>query len=353
MEFVYEILAYQVGDKPLKVYVLAFLFFLALFVCFSIFKLSVLRKLKELAHNTKNNFDDELVLAVEKISPLFYFVIALYFPLQTLIEDPDIMKWIKGAVFVVVAYYVIGFILALFDYTLARVAVQRDGKNGQQAKTAFYGLKLILRIVIWVIAGMLVLSNLGLNMTSLVASLGIGSIAVALAVQNILKDLFSSFSIYFDRPFEIGDTIVIGDKQGNVKHIGLKTTRIQTLQGEELIISNSELTASQVQNFHRMKQRRVVMNLGVVYGTSLPKLKKLNELLKGIIEKTDQVELGRVHFKEFGEYSLNFEVVYTVLTGEYIDYMDRQQEINFAILRAFEKEGIEMAFPTQTVHVAK
>ncbi|MBI4232420.1 mechanosensitive ion channel family protein [Candidatus Peregrinibacteria bacterium] len=212
---------------------------------------------------------------------------------------------------------------------------------------------MLIKIVIWSVGGLLIFSNLGFDVTSLVTSLGIGGIAVALAVQNILGDIFSSFSLYFDKPFQVGDFIIAGEHSGRVKKIGLKSTRLETLQGEELVISNKELTTSRVQNFKKLKRRRVALNFGLIYETPVKKLRKVNDIVKEIIEGLDVVEFGRSHFSQFAAASLNFEVIYFVNSQEYEVYMDRQQEINLKIKEAFEKEKITMAYPTQTLYLKK
>ncbi len=190
-------------------------------------------------------------------------------------------------------------------------------------------------------------------MSGVVVGLGVGGIAIALAVQNTLSDVFSAFSIYFDRPFEIGDFVVIGDQSGTVTNIGMKSTRIRLLQGEELVISNKELTSTQVRNFKKLEKRRINFKLGVTYDTPLEKLKKIPDIVRQIIEAQEFADLDRVHFYEFGDFSLKFEIIYYVLVADYNKYMDIQQAINFAIKGAFEKEGIEMAFPTQTIFLNK
>ena len=195
------------------------------------------------------------------------------------------------------------------------------------------------------------LSNLGIEITPLVASLGVGGIAIAIALQSVLGDLFAAFAIYFDKPFKEGDFIIVGNDMGTVEKIGIKTTRIQTLQGQELVVSNSELTNSRVNNYKKMKERRVVTNIGVEYSTPTKKLKKINGIVKKAVETTKESRFDRVHFKAFGDFSLNFELVYYVTSPDYVKYMDVQQEINFKIREAFEKEKIVFAFPTQTIHV--
>ena len=211
----------------------------------------------------------------------------------------------------------------------------------------------IIKGVIWGFGILLVLSNLGINISSLLAGLGIGGIAVALALQNILGDLFSAFAIYLDKPFEVGDFIVVGESKGTVEKIGIKTSRLRALQGEELIISNKELTNARIQNFKKMKERRITFRLGVTYETPLEKLKKIPEIIKQIITSFEDTRFERAHFVQFGDFALIFEVVYYMTTPAYIDYLNTQEKINFKIKEIFEKENIEMAYPTQTIFLKK
>lgn len=345
-------LAYPVGANTLKEYCLALLLFLALFLTFKLFKRVVVKKLHNMAAKSENDFDDEIVKVIEDISPFFYYVLALYFPLKMLATSDAFDRGVEVVFIVVVVYQLVRFAQEFVSYLLELWASKNDEK-GMSARTTFQGLRVVVSIVVWSIGILLVLSNLGVNITSLVASLGIGGIAIALALQNILGDMFSSFSIYFDKPFVVGDYIVVGENDGTVKKIGLKTTRLETLQGEELVISNKELTTARVQNFKKLKTRRVVFGLGVVYDTSSAKLKMINELVEEVIKGVKGVEFNRSHFKTFGDFSLQFEIVYYVLSNEFVEYMNKQQEVNFGIRDAFEKEKIEIAFPTQTIHIEK
>jgi small-conductance mechanosensitive channel len=195
------------------------------------------------------------------------------------------------------------------------------------------------------------LDNFGVDITALVTGLGIGGIAVALAVQNILGDLFASLSIILDKPFVIGDFIIVDNYMGNIEHIGLKSTRVRSLSGEQLIFSNSDLLKSRIRNYKRMMKRRVVFAVGVVYQTAPEKLKVIPELIKKMIEAQELTEFDRVHFKEFGNFSLNYEAVYWVCSPDYKTYMDIQQAINLAIFEEFKTQGIEFAYPTQTLFV--
>lgn len=213
-------------------------------------------------------------------------------------------------------------------------------------------LRIVIAVALWTLGALLILSNLGVNIVSLVAGLGIGGIAVALAVQNILGDIFSSFALYLDRPFREGDFIIVGSHMGVVKKIGLKTTRIQALQGEEIIIANQELTSARVQNFKRMRERRVLFRFGVTHDATPAQLRAVAGIVRKVIEDNPLARFDRAHFAAFGESSLDFEVVYYVGSGDYNAYMDLQQEINLAIYERLRAEGVAFAFPTRTVHLA-
>lgn len=205
--------------------------------------------------------------------------------------------------------------------------------------------------MLWSVIVLLTLDNLGFDVTALVAGLGIGGVAVALAVQKILGDLFASLSIVLDKPFVIGDFIIVGEHLGTVEHIGLKTTRIRSLSGEQLIFSNSDLLGSRIRNFKRMYERRVVFTIGVVYQTPLEKLALIPSIIREIIESQKPVRFDRSHFKEYGAFSLNFETVYWVQNPDFNTYMDIHQAINLEIYRRFTREGIEFAYPTQTLFI--
>jgi small-conductance mechanosensitive channel len=198
---------------------------------------------------------------------------------------------------------------------------------------------------------LLALDNMGVNITGLVAGLGIGGIAVALALQNILGDLFASLSIILDKPFVIGDFIVVDQLMGTVEHVGLKTTRIRSLSGEQVIFSNAGLLQSRIRNFKRMAERRVVFTVGVTYQTPYEKLARISALLREAVELQQGVRFDRAHFKEYGDFALVYEIVYFVTSPDYNKYMDIQQAINFEIYRRFQQEGLEFAYPTQTLFV--
>lgn len=209
------------------------------------------------------------------------------------------------------------------------------------------------KLVLWSLALLLILQNAGIDVTALVAGLGIGGIAIALAAQNVLGDLFASLSIVLDKPFVLGDFIIVDQHMGTVEHIGVKTTRLRSLSGEQLIFSNADLLKSRISNYKRMRERRVVFTVGVTYETPLEKLSALSAALGDIVRAQGRVRLDRAHFKSFGDSALIFEVVYYVLDADYNVYMDVQQAINLALVEHFQRQGIEFAYPTQTIYLGK
>jgi len=214
------------------------------------------------------------------------------------------------------------------------------------AAAAFLG-----KLAIWTVVALLVLDNLGVKVTTLVAGLGIGGVAIALAVQNILGDLLASVSIVLDKPFEVGDFIIVGELMGTVENVGLKTTRVRSLSGEQLIFANHDLLGSRIRNFKRMNERRAVFSIGVTYETPHAKLAAIPAMLRAVVESQPEVRFDRAHFARYGDFALIFEVVYNVLKPDMHVYMDTQQAINLEIFRRFEAEGIAFAYPTQTLYV--
>ena len=214
----------------------------------------------------------------------------------------------------------------------------------------------LVKFILWIVGLLFLLSNLGLDISTALAGLGVGGIAVAIAAQGILGDLFSYFVIFFDKPFEIGDFVVFGDKAGIVERIGIKSSRIRVLSGEVLIISNSDLTTSRIHNYKQMKRRRVVFSLRVTYETKQEHVEEIPSIIRSVIESVSTIEgvtCDRTHFQAFGAYSLNFETVYYVPSPDYAVYMDVQQEIYQKIFRIFNEKGIEFAYPTQKLYAAQ
>lgn len=207
------------------------------------------------------------------------------------------------------------------------------------------------KIVLWSVILLLALDNMGIDITALITGLGIAGIAVALSLQNILGDLFASISIVVDKPFLVGDFIVVGNYMGTVERVGLKTTRIRSLSGEQLVYSNSELLKSAVQNYKQMRERRILFTLGVAYRTPYEKLAAIPTIIREVIAAQPNTRFDRAHLKEFGEFALRFEVVYFMLVPDFNAYMDVHQAVHLALLRRFREEGIEFAYPTRIVHL--
>jgi small-conductance mechanosensitive channel len=324
---------------------LATLSFIVLLI--KVFKRIGLRYLKKWSLNTETTLDDFLLETTEKsFIPLFYLG-ALHLSLNILTLTPKIDSVIHVASLIFITFFILLIITALlkkFVFSFIKSTENSETKE-KQAK----GLLIILNCVIWVLGIVFIIDNLGYNVTTLITGLGIGGIAIALAAQTILGDLFSYFVIFFDKPFEIGDFIIVENNTGTIEYVGIKTTRIRTLSGEQLICSNTYLTNAQVHNYKRMEKRRVVFNLGVTYQTETEKIKMIPHKVQEIIESKTEVLFDRGHFSGFGNFSLDFEFVYYVLSAEYNIYMDKQQEIYFDILSRFEEEKIEFAYPTQTI----
>jgi small-conductance mechanosensitive channel len=240
--------------------------------------------------------------------------------------------------------------MGLTNYVVQRWRRQQIMHDPGMA-TAVGALGFIAKLGLWAVLSITALANMGVDITAFVASLGIGGIAVALALQNVLGDLFASLSIVLDKPFVIGDFVVVDDLQGTVEHVGLKTTRIRSLSGEQIVFSNSDLLSSRVRNFKRMQERRIVFPVGVTYDTPASKLRAIPGIIEEAVGAQERARFDRSHFKAFGDFSLDFETVYYVTVPDYAAYMDVQQEVNLALVDAFSQDGIEFAFPTQTLHL--
>jgi small-conductance mechanosensitive channel len=303
------------------------------------------------AKKTKTNLDDEILKNIKK--PIYFFVllIGIYSGLQVL-SFLDDFETLLLFIFTLVEILLVTFIITRIVNVLVAWYAEKQKKKGVSEHILFV-LKRIINGFIFLFAFLFILYVLRIDLSGVVVGLGVGGIAIAFALQSVLSDAFSAFSIYFDKPFEIGDFIIVGDYAGTVKKIGMKSTRVQLLQGEELVIANSVLTTTNVRNFKKMRKRRINFTFGVIYGTPVKKLKSIPSLVRSIIEKNNLTQVERIHFKEFGDFSLNFEVVYHINSKDYAKFLDIQQEINLAIAEAFEKEGIEMAFPTQTIFLQK
>ena len=335
--------------NTLRDWVIAFSVILGLMLLARLFRKLIFRRLKDWAGRTESKLDDLGVRIIERsILPLIYLA-GVYAGLSYLDFTPRVERALRVGFMIAGTFFVLRLISSFIRFSLLRAIKGHDNREAKEKQLR--GILFVINVLVWVIAFVFLLDNLGYNITAVITGLGVGGIAIALASQVILGDLFSYFVIFFDRPFEIGDAIQVDDKLGTVEYIGIKTTRLRTLSGEQLIVSNTNLTNSRVHNFKRMSTRRIQFSLGVVYRTPAGKLRRIPDIVKNIITSYPDLVYDRGHFSGYGSFSLNFEFVYIVQTADFNLYMDRQQQIYFAIFDAFEKEGIEFAYPTQELLV--
>jgi len=346
-----ELLNQIYWSNTLLNYLISLFSSIILIISIKIFRRFVLIRLKKWAQKTKTTVDDFIVDSIKKIIiPLGYFA-SFYISINMLTLNPTLKKAIDVLAVALITIFAARFLTDLSGYGF-KLYLKARAKNISLERSLNSILR-IIKFLVWALAIMFFLDNLGFKISTVIAGLGIGGIAIGLAAQAILKDLFSYFSILFDRPFEIGDFIILGDYLGTVEYIGAKTTRIRSLGGEQLIFSNTDLTDSRIRNYKRMDKRRVVFRLGVTYQTTLKQLKEMPEIIENVIKNVKNTVFDRAHFFSYGDFSLIFEIVYYVIGSDYNKYMDIQQEINIALKEEFEKRGIEFAYPTQTLFISK
>jgi small-conductance mechanosensitive channel len=307
--------------------------------------------LKNIARRTSGNFDDILVKAADKfLIPYIYLFINYNIIRQLQLSEK--VEQILGVSAIGVTIY---FVARLINFIIqSGVLLYMEQKNEPPERMKqLTGVLIVVKILVWSMALLMLIDNLGYDVTTIVAGLGIGGIAIALAAQSILSDLFSYFVIFFDKPFEIGDFIIVGSSAGTVEKIGIKTSHVRSIDGEQLVMPNAELVKDVIRNFKRLERRRIVFNIGVVYYTKAEKLKEIPGMIKEIIEDMPNATFDRAHLKSFGDFSINYEVVYYVESADYLLYMDTNHAISIRLFEKFEMEKIEFAFPTQTLLINK
>lgn len=347
-----KFLDWMVYNNSVKVWIIAILIFLISLIALKIIKRFIVRKLGAFAKRTKSSVDDIILLFIEKTTTLMLLFLAFFGGSLVLSLSQTTRHVIQSIVILVLLIQVTIWGDAIISFGLERYKKKNIEKNASEV-TTMTAIAFIGRLFLYSIIILLSLDNLGINITALITGLGIGGVAVALAVQNILSDLFASLSIVLDKPFVVGDFIIVDNYLGTVEHIGLKTTRVRSLSGEQLIFANNDLLKSRIRNYKRMYERRVVFSIGVTYNTPYEKLAVIPGMIREIIESKEQVRFERAHFKSYGDFSLNFEIVYWVKNPDYNVYMDIQQAINLELFQKFAENGIEFAFPTQTIYLEK
>jgi len=345
-----ELLSRQFLGNTVQAYGTALLCFAAVLAGALFLHSQFLARLKKLTEKTETDFDDFIVNLLAKITTAELAFLALYVAARALSLSGGVSKVLHIALVIVLSLRAVQLLQGIVGYAVKK-ASENMGITDAHASSAMDHLQFFLNAALWIGALLFVLDNLGVNVTAAVAGLGIGGLAVAMAAQSIFKDLFSSFVIFMDKPFKVGDFIIVGDMMGVVDHIGIKTTRIRSLTGEMLIFSNSDLTSSRIRNYKDIQRRPVAYAFGVTYETPYDKVKAIPDMVREIFAADENAELDRVHFKAYGDFALQFELVYYVLSGDYAVYMDSQQKFNLALMKRFQDEGIEFAYPTQTVHL--
>jgi small-conductance mechanosensitive channel len=342
-----EILNYKYWNNSLLSYITAAAIFIVGMLLIRFLRRCILNRLKKWAAVSSNKVDDFIVSGIEhSLIPSLYIVV-FYLTIQHLALPAQIWQVVRIGMSIAVTFFLLRLVTSTLRFLLLCYISKQE--HAAEKSKQIRGIMIITAAFIWIIGLLFLLDNWGVNVTTFLAGLGIGGVAIALAGQTILADLFSYFVIFFDRPFEIGDFIIVEDKMGSVEYIGIKTTRLRSLTGEELIFSNTDLTNSRVHNYKRMQRRRIIFQIGVTYHTPPEKLAAIPGMIKDIIRSLPDLEFDRAHFLNFGEYRLVFEIVYYVLTDDYNKYMDRQQAINLELFNKFTQEGIKFAIPMQMV----
>lgn len=335
--------------NEIAVYLLALGTLIAGILLAQLVRTFILSYLRKWAQRTSTDLDDRLLHLIQQPTIYLLYLGSIYISVGNLTLHPILRDSVNVLGIAIATLLIVQLICSLVEYGLRIYWVTRQ--RNVTLEKSFNTLVPAIRVVIWAIGIVFLLDNLGFDISAVVASLGIGGVAVALASQGVLADLFSYFAILFDRPFEIGDFLIVGDIVGTVEHIGIKTTRLRSLSGEELIAANTDLTNSRVQNFRRMQRRRIVFPVGITYETPQAKIEAIPSIIQAVIEHTEGVTFDRAHFYQFGDFSLNYEVVYYVDSSDYNDYMNAQQHINLGISSAFAKHQIDFAYPTQVLHL--
>ncbi|HMA63475.1 MAG TPA: mechanosensitive ion channel family protein [bacterium] len=334
--------------NPIHEYIISLIILIGGGLLFRLVTYFILRIFRKSSKYVSDEIVKDIQSAIKKILiPLGYFGI-LYISLKRLTFSANVNQIFKFGLVIILTFLGIRSVSLLVGYILGNYYA----KQKKFTKEMINGVSLIFKSLIWIFGIIFLLDNLGFKVKTLMTGIGIGGVALALATQTVLADLFGYFAILFDKPFKEGDFLIIDNYLGVVEHIGIKTTRIRSLHGEELIFANNDLLNSRIKNYISMEERRVLFNIGVTYSTPAEKLEKIPEMIKSIIGEIEDTRFDRCHFSKYGDFNLIIEIVYYIKGADYNKYMDIQQKVNLAIKRKFEEEGIKFAFPTQTVHLS-
>lgn len=307
-------------------------------------------RIEKFTRKTNNKYDDLFTSIIERFLIPWLYIFANYSIIQQLNLHPRLDRVLDGAMAFVTMFFAVRLVNFMIQVMLSGY-MRRRGESEERIQH-LSGMLIVVKGFVWVIGLLTLARNFGFDVSTLLASLGVGGIAIALASQAILGDLFSYLVIFFDKPFEIGDFVILNaDVMGTIEYIGIKTTRIRSISGEQLIISNTNMTNATIRNYKRMEQRRVVFKVGVVYQTDYKLLQNIPATLKAMVLEQKGIRFDRAHLQEYGSYSINFEVVYFITDPDFNLFMDTHQAILFRIHEEFSKSGIEFAYPTQTLFI--
>lgn len=348
-----EIMKMDLFGNTVQQYLFFILFMLIITTIFRIFKEIILKYLRQLANKSNTKYDNYLIDAISELRWPFYLIISFYISIQSLVIPKSLATVIDILIVTSVAYYVSKAIIKFIELVVKDLNNRLDKEDKVEESVIDLGLN-VIRIGIIIVAVMTVLTNLGVDTTTLITGLGIGGLAVAFALQRIMEDVFAFFMIHIDKPIKKGEFIAVGNYAGIVESIGLKSTRIRSRSGEEIIVSNKDLLNSWINNYGRVFERRYLLKLGVVYDTPAEKLEKIPEMIKEEISRTSgDAKIYRVHFVEYGDFSLIFEAYIGINKSDYVEYLDVVQRINLNIKARFDREGINFAFPSQSIYIEK
>jgi small-conductance mechanosensitive channel len=336
-------------DNRVTDYLMALAVLLIGIIGIKILQTIIIKRLRRWARKTASDLDDALLGLLERGAMPLLYLGTFYVAVSNLILHPALKQAIDALLLIAATIISVHLLVSLVENLLHLYWLTRKGTTN--LKPIINALMPAIRTAAWAMGVVFVLDNLGFNVSAVLAGLGIGGVALALASQGILEDMFSYFAILLDRPFELGDLIVVGDFTGTIERVGIKTTRLESLSGEEIIMANKDLTSSRIRNFRRMERRRVVFKFGVTYETPLTELQAIPGIVKTIIDSVENALFDRAHFYDYGDFSLNFEVIYYVSGNDYKRYMDIQQEINLKLKQELERRGVEFAYPTQVTYL--
>ncbi|HUR40155.1 MAG TPA: mechanosensitive ion channel family protein [Verrucomicrobiae bacterium] len=347
-----ELMAVEIYGSSLMQWALAATITTVLVLLVGFAKPILIGRLEKTAPHTRVVIDDAFIYVLRATRLVLVAVVAVDIGSRALQLPPNAQKLLDGAAAIAFFVQVGLWASAMLAFWLDRSQKKAAATNAGMA-TSLSAIGFVGRILLWAIVVMLALDNLGINITTLIAGLGIGGVAVALAVQNILGDLFASLSIVVDKPFVIGDFIIVDSYAGTVEHVGMKTTRLRSADGEQIIFSNSDLLKGRIKNYKRMYERRIVFTLRLDYETTPEQLAAVPELVRELVESHDKVRFERSHFHRFGESSLELETVFWVTDPDYKLYMDIQQDINLKLMGEFKRRDIQFAMPSRTLKAAQ